>query len=79
MLTFRSILDALRETALSCIGSPHARSRQLAALRRLDDRLLKDIGLTVEEVKQATLRQTQRRPAADRPVSMEIRTPSLNR
>ena len=52
MSTFRSILDSFREAALSCIGSPHSRTRQLAALRDLDAHLLSDIGLTRDEVNQ---------------------------
>jgi hypothetical protein len=54
MLTFDTILDFLREFGLRCIGSPRSRHRQLAALRRLDAHLLKDIGLTPEEAKSAT-------------------------
>ena len=51
MLSFRSILDDVRETVLYCSGSPHSRLRQLTALRNLDAHLLKDIGLTAEEVR----------------------------
>jgi uncharacterized protein YjiS (DUF1127 family) len=49
MVTLRSILDDIREAVLSLSGSPHSRSRQLAALRNLDAHLLKDIGITPEE------------------------------
>jgi uncharacterized protein YjiS (DUF1127 family) len=69
MLTFHSILDFLREAGLRCTGSPHSRTRQLAALRRLDARLLKDIGLTPEEAKQAIARPPSRnrdKPPASR-------------
>jgi hypothetical protein len=80
MLTFHSILDFLREAGLRCTGSPHSRTRQLAALRRLDARLLKDIGLTPEEAKQAI---TRRRPAAKpeprQAAGIEIRRPYANR
>jgi uncharacterized protein YjiS (DUF1127 family) len=75
MLTFRSILDALRELGLSCIGSPHSRSRQLAALKRLDAHLLNDIGLTPEQVQGAEALQDLSRPAARLPMGQ----PSLNR
>jgi len=53
MFSLKPILDALREAALCCIGSPHSRRRQLAALRNLDAHLLKDIGITPEEARQA--------------------------
>jgi uncharacterized protein YjiS (DUF1127 family) len=57
MFSLRSILGGVREAALSCIGSPHSRARQLAALRDLDAHLLNDIGLTREEVRRgASLR-----------------------
>ena len=49
MSTLRTVLEGIREAALYCAGSPHSRTRQLAALRKLDAHLLKDIGLTVEE------------------------------
>jgi len=49
MLTLRSLLEEIRETALYCAGSPHSRTRQLAALRKLDAHLLNDVGLTSEE------------------------------
>ncbi len=52
MSTLRTILEVIRETALYCSGSPHSRTRQLAALRRLDPHLLRDIGLTTDEAKQ---------------------------
>jgi len=52
MFSFRSILDDIREVALACIGSPQSRTRQLAALRKLDAHLLKDIGLTPEEARE---------------------------
>ena len=51
MSTLRAILDGVREAALCCIGSPHSRTRQLAALRNLDAHLLNDIGLTREEAR----------------------------
>ena len=51
MQRFYSILDAVREFWLTCIGSPLSRARQLAALRKLDAHLLKDIGLSPEEVR----------------------------
>jgi uncharacterized protein YjiS (DUF1127 family) len=54
MLTLHSILDEVREFWLRCIGSPHSRGRQLAALRKLDAHLLRDIGLTPEDVRDAT-------------------------
>lgn len=80
MFTFRSVLDVLREFALSCAGSPHSRSRQLAALRKLDAHLLMDIGLTPEDMQQG---DPLRAPAAeDRPrrtVRLEIRGPYPNR
>jgi uncharacterized protein YjiS (DUF1127 family) len=50
MVTLQTILDEVREFWLLCIGSPHSRSRQLAALRKLDAHLLEDIGLTPEEL-----------------------------
>jgi uncharacterized protein YjiS (DUF1127 family) len=79
MPTFDMILDFLREFGLRCIGSPHSRARQLAALQRLDTHLLKDIGLTPEEAKQAVTR----RPAAKREprqaASMDLRRPYPNR
>jgi uncharacterized protein YjiS (DUF1127 family) len=52
MFTLQSFLDEVREFWLRCIGSPHSRSRQLAALRKLDAHLLNDIGLTPEDVRQ---------------------------
>lgn len=79
MPTLRSILDEIREVALSCIGSPHSRSRQLAALRKLDAHLLKDIGLTPEEVKRATIGRSPIDRAPRQPVSMDIGTPFPNR
>jgi uncharacterized protein YjiS (DUF1127 family) len=66
MSTFRSILDGLREFALTCIGSPHSRTRQLAALRRLDAHLLRDIGLTAEEAARAVSHHAGPRPDATR-------------
>ena len=51
MSPFHTALDAVREFWLSCIGSPLSRSRQLAALSKLDAHLLKDIGLTPDEVR----------------------------
>ena len=79
MPTLRSILDAVREAALSFIGSPHSRSRQLAALRKLDAHLLKDIGLTPEEVERATIGRSPIHPAPRRPLSLDVRTPFPNR
>jgi uncharacterized protein YjiS (DUF1127 family) len=54
MSTLRLILDGIREAALCCIGSPHSRTRQLAALRNLDAHLLNDIGLTHEEARRGS-------------------------
>jgi uncharacterized protein YjiS (DUF1127 family) len=54
MLTLRTILDGIREAALSLSGSPHSRRRQQAALRNLDAHLLKDIGITPEEASRGT-------------------------
>jgi uncharacterized protein YjiS (DUF1127 family) len=51
MTTFDTILGAVREIWLSCTGSPLSRSRQLAALRKLDTHLLADIGLTPDEAR----------------------------
>jgi uncharacterized protein YjiS (DUF1127 family) len=51
MTTFDAILNAVREIWLSCTGSPLSRSRQLAALRKLDAHLLADIGLTPDEAR----------------------------
>lgn len=77
MLTFDTILDFLREFGLRCTGSPHSRHRQLAALRRLDAHLLKDIGLTPEEARSAIVR---RQPALKRQTAaMDLRRPYLNR
>jgi hypothetical protein len=70
MSTFHSILDGLREFALNCTGSPHSRSRQLAALRRLDAHLLRDIGLTAEEAARAVSRRAAPRRAGRRCVRM---------
>lgn len=53
MLTLRSILARAREAVLYCAGSPHSRTRQLAALRKLDAHLLKDIGLTADEARRS--------------------------
>jgi uncharacterized protein YjiS (DUF1127 family) len=66
MFTFRSILDGLREFALNCTGSPHSRSRQLAALRRLDAHLLRDIGLTAEEAARGVSHRAALQPDAPR-------------
>jgi hypothetical protein len=77
MFSLKPILDGLREAALSCTGSPHSRRRQLAALRTLDAHLLKDIGLTPEEAKQAlSLRGAS---LVDRPRRVAGMAPSLNR
>jgi len=75
MFTLRSLLDGVRETWLSCIGSPHSRSRQLAALKRLDAHLLKDIGLTPEQVRRAKALGDLPPPAP----RLGLRQPSLNR
>jgi hypothetical protein len=80
MPSLDTILDFLREFGLRCTGSPHSRHRQLAALRRLDPHLLKDIGLTPEEAKSATAwrlpaPKTEPRQAA----SMDLRRPYPNR
>jgi uncharacterized protein YjiS (DUF1127 family) len=79
-VNLHSILDGLREFALNCTGSPHSRSRQLAALRRLDAHLLRDIGLTAEEAARAVshraaprreaLRSDARRPGPQGQVSL---------
>ena len=79
MFTFRSILDSLREFALSCTGSPHSRSRQLAALRKLDAHLLQDIGLTPEEVRRGDpLRALTAENRPRRAAGLEIRGPYPN-
>jgi len=69
MSALHTILDAVREFWLTSIGSPHSRSRQLAALRKLDAHLLKDIGLTPDEARRgdpygAPPERDARRPAA---------------
>jgi len=64
MLTFRSILDGFRELALTCTGSPHSKTRQLAALKRLDAHLLCDIGLTAEEAAGGVSYRVAPRPEA---------------
>jgi L-amino acid N-acyltransferase YncA/uncharacterized protein YjiS (DUF1127 family) len=51
MLMTKSILSALLEVGRYLGGSRHSRIRQMAALRELDDRLLADIGVTPEEVR----------------------------
>src|SRR3954452_15037565 len=80
MSTLRAILDGIREAALCCIGSPHSRTRQLAALRNLDAHLLKDIGITAEEAKQgAAWRTGTADDAPNPPVRLEIRRLYLNR
>ena len=66
MLTFSSILDGLREFALTCTGSPHSRTRQLAALKRLDAHLLRDIGLTAEEAARGVSYRAAPRPEEQR-------------
>lgn len=75
MFSTTSILEALREFGLSCIGSPQSRGRQLHALRRLDAHLLKDIGLTPEQVRAAKVLEDLPRPAP----RMGVGQPSLNR
>jgi len=77
MLSLKPILDGLREAALSCMGSPHSRRRQLSALRNLDAHLLKDIGLTPEEAKRAITDRGVKLAGTPRPVSGM--KPSLNR
>jgi L-amino acid N-acyltransferase YncA/uncharacterized protein YjiS (DUF1127 family) len=47
----KSILRALLEAGCHLAGSQHSRIRQLEALRELDDRLLADIGVTPDEVR----------------------------
>jgi uncharacterized protein YjiS (DUF1127 family) len=80
MPTFDTILDFLREFGLRCIGSPHSRHRQLAALQRLDAHLLKDIGLTPEEAKQAIARRRLvTKPEPRHAATMELRRPYPNR
>jgi uncharacterized protein YjiS (DUF1127 family) len=44
-----SLRDIWRELVRYLTGSPRSRLRQLAALRELDDRMLRDIGVTREE------------------------------
>jgi uncharacterized protein YjiS (DUF1127 family) len=51
MLIIKSILSALVEVGRHLAGWQHSRIRQLAALRELDVRLLADIGVTPEEVR----------------------------
>jgi hypothetical protein len=51
MFTLTTVLDGIREAALYCSGSPLSRTRQLAALRKLDAHLLCDIGLTADEAR----------------------------
>ena len=80
MSTFRSILDGIRELGLSCMGSPRSRTRQLAALRKLDAHLLKDIGLTPEQVQRGLPRRAAPANEAPRQAPLvEMRRPSLNR
>jgi uncharacterized protein YjiS (DUF1127 family) len=80
MLTFHSTLDFLREFGLRCIGSPQSRHRQLAALRRLDAHLLKDIGLTPEEAKSAIAGHQSAANSEPRKIGrLETRRPYLNR
>ena len=75
MFSYRSVHAAIREFYLCCIGSPQSRSRQLAALRRLDGHLLKDIGLTPEAVERAQVLADPPRPAG----SLRLGQPQLNR
>lgn len=77
MFAFKSILDGLREFGLCCIGSPHSRTRQLAALRKLDAHLLRDIGLTAEEAVLGVSRCTA--PRQDVPRQAAGLRPYLNR
>ena len=85
MSIFASILDGLREFARNCTGSPHSRSRQLAALRRLDAHLLRDIGRTAEEAARGVSYGTAPRPeaprhdASSRAAQRQIGQPSLTR
>lgn len=75
MFTLRSIPEALREFWLLCTGSPHSRSRQLAALRKLDGHLLKDIGLTPEDLR--GVKVLENLPRATAP--LQLGRPYLNR
>jgi uncharacterized protein YjiS (DUF1127 family) len=80
MFTLRSIRDGIRELVLSCIGSPHSRTRQLTALRTLDAHLLNDIGITQEEASRGfALHKAAPADPKDRSVRLEIRRPYLNR
>ena len=80
MVTFRWILDSVREAALCSIGSPHSRTRQLAALRRLDAHLLADIGITPDEAERGAIWRAAPTEQAARPaVHLEIRRPYPNR
>jgi uncharacterized protein YjiS (DUF1127 family) len=80
MPIFDTILDFLREFGLRCIGSPHSRHRQLAALRRLDAHLLKDIGLTPEEAQSAIARHRPVvKPEPRQAAAMDLRRPYANR
>jgi len=79
MFTFRTILDGLREFALNCAGSPHSRSRQLAALRKLDAHLLRDIGLTAEEARGVSHREATRSDAPRQTPQGQIGRASLTR
>ena len=77
MFSLKPILDGLREAALCCMGSPHSRRRQLAALRSLDEHLLQDIGLTPEEAKRAVSHEGV--PLVAPPRRSVGMAPSLNR
>jgi uncharacterized protein YjiS (DUF1127 family) len=80
MPTIDTILDALREFWLSCIGSPQSRSRQLAALQRLDAHLLKDIGLTADEARRgAPLNRAAAKNAKPRAGAVAVRGAYPNR
>jgi len=53
----------LRELAAWLGGSPHSRLRQLEQLRALDERMLRDVGLTRSQARQARLKGGKNRPA----------------
>jgi uncharacterized protein YjiS (DUF1127 family) len=79
MFSSKSILESLREIALTCTGSPHSRTRQLAALRKLDAHLLADIGLTQEEASRGFALRNAATEERGMAVRLEIRRPYLNR
>jgi uncharacterized protein YjiS (DUF1127 family) len=80
MFSTRWILAAIREAALCCIGSPHSRTRQLAALRKLDAHLLRDIGITPEEARRGFYRRDAAAKDSPRPrAGLQMRRHSLTR